>query len=666
MNLQRELARVKTYHRLQKLPLGTVTAGGWLKEQLERSKDGMGGHLDELEPEMIATPFINYSSFRELPFLTGPVDPTFAAGWSGEISGTYWTGLVQLAFTLNDSELINKATEWVNHVLQHQESDGYLGSYPQGTDRMADFNAWSSAWCYRALLSYYEATGRTEVMNAVYRGCLWFCNHWKNQKTDYVGAVIIEPMTIVYAYTGDQRLRDFCSDWLEFLEKKSVWQNKLSAYLSDELPYGSMHTVAYGENVKNPAILYSVTGDKTLLHSSENGLKKALNRIVNATGGPGSSNEFLSPPGACCEVEYCNYQTYNHAYAWLAMATGEAGWGEAIERALFNGAEGARKKDERAIAYMDTPNQILAKSTSSLYADEPDYNVYAPCYNVACCPAHSVCLIPEYIRDMIMTDKDNEVYFFCYGPVKIQTKHFEIDIDTLYPFREDIVLHIKKADNLRCFFRIPKWSTLSTAEVNGKNYNLVPEENGFAVLPEPICTGDTVKLYFRMTVRLSKLDDSAGASKFPIVVERGPLLYALPIPEKWYPYKGRPITPLPEGWSWFEVVPDVEECHDESGRLLPAIWNRAIDEQLSAEAIRVKEQAVSGYVWENPPVKIELPLYPFRYGYLLRSTKPQEVFDVPIKTNEQQEYCTLVPYGCTTLRIAYLPRVKIEDQEIGE
>jgi len=41
------------------LPLGAIQAEGWLKEQLDRLTEGMGGHLDELEPEMIGMPFIN-------------------------------------------------------------------------------------------------------------------------------------------------------------------------------------------------------------------------------------------------------------------------------------------------------------------------------------------------------------------------------------------------------------------------------------------------------------------------------------------------------------------------------------------------------------------------------------------------------------------------------
>ena len=64
MNILPEQSIAKTHNKLHRLPLGCITAAGWLKEQLQRNKEGMGGHLDELEPDMIATPFINYSAYN--------------------------------------------------------------------------------------------------------------------------------------------------------------------------------------------------------------------------------------------------------------------------------------------------------------------------------------------------------------------------------------------------------------------------------------------------------------------------------------------------------------------------------------------------------------------------------------------------------------------------
>ena len=63
---------------LEPLPLGSIVARGWLREQLSRSRDGMGGHLDELEPQMIATPYTTREIYKGWGKST--------LGWGGEVS----------------------------------------------------------------------------------------------------------------------------------------------------------------------------------------------------------------------------------------------------------------------------------------------------------------------------------------------------------------------------------------------------------------------------------------------------------------------------------------------------------------------------------------------------------------------------------------------------
>lgn len=663
MNILREKTVTKTYNKLSKLPLGAITAQGWLREQLLRNKEGMGGHLDELEPDMIANPFINYSAFKRMPFQQVDDDRTHTAGWSGEISGYYWTGLVQLAFTLQDEELIAKATRWVEGVLKHQEPDGYLGSFPEYTDRMADYNPHSANMCYRALLSFYEATGRQDVLDAVYRGLLWFCEKWKNHKTDYAGFSIIESMIVMFAYTADARLVEFCKDWLDWLEQHSTWQNKISQFLSDKLPYASMHAVAYGTGIRMPAIVYCATGEEQLLKASTNGTFKALERIVQPTGGPSSNGEFLSPKGSVNETEYCNYTTYNHTYSWMAMASGDACWGDHMERALFNGVQGARKKDERAIAYFTAPNQLRANRESCIYGDWSEYGVYAPCYYVACCPTMSVRVIPEFVRSMALTDENNDLCLLCYGPATVNAPKLSFTMDTLYPFRETVTLQITRAEDAALHLRIPEWCKAPAALVNGKETALTLHETGFAKLEAALNAGDTVALKFPMEVSISRVDDSHASAKYPIVIERGPLVYAIPFAVEWTPYAGRPITPLPEGWYWYDGnIKFGQEVTDDASVFrffYNAPWNKSIDETITPDQIRVVERENTGYVWEDPPIALEVPLYHSKYCYTFLSPKMSEAWEVPVSVEGDAAPVTMVPHGCTNLRITFLPRADV-------
>ena len=167
---------MKKYQKLERFPLGAVKAEGYMKDQLIRSKNGMGGHLYELEPGMINDPYLHRT---EVPQWSGGNQ----LGWGAEISGNYWTGFIQLAFVLGDEEMIAKATEWVDEMLKKRRADGYLGTYfEEGADIYEDYNAWGTSCVMRGLLAFYEATGRQDVFDAVYGCMLWFAETGKREK----------------------------------------------------------------------------------------------------------------------------------------------------------------------------------------------------------------------------------------------------------------------------------------------------------------------------------------------------------------------------------------------------------------------------------------------------------------------------------------------------
>ena len=84
---------MKKYNKLSRFPLGSIQPIGYLKDQMLRRKDGMCGHLHELEPEMLYHPYIDKKPVKAWAEL-------FQDGWGAEISGNYWSGYIQFAYTL--------------------------------------------------------------------------------------------------------------------------------------------------------------------------------------------------------------------------------------------------------------------------------------------------------------------------------------------------------------------------------------------------------------------------------------------------------------------------------------------------------------------------------------------------------------------------------------
>ncbi len=648
---------MKNCAKLRTYPLGAIKAAGFLKEQLERGKKGMAGNLYKLEPEMIADPFIKKTYVKA--WTDGNQE-----GWGAEISGNFWTGYIQHAFVLNDAEMIGIATDWVDAVLKRQRADGYLGTYCEpGADMFDDYNAWGTACGMRGLLAFYEATSRADVLDAVHKCMLWFTENWTgDKKTCYAGSYIIETMILTYYYTGDERLVKFSEDYLDFLTRRDFFSISYKRMLTDEFHYNSNHTAGAGTTGRMPALVYTATGKREYLDATLNFYKKIREKATQLSGGPVSVTEYFGPPASTTETEYCSFAFYNAAFYQLAAITGDPVWGDRMEEIFYNGAEGARKKDERAIAYLSAPNQIFATMNSSALFG--DMQVYAPCYPTACCPVNSVVVVPEFIRGMFLRSPEGDVYANAYGPCSLDHDGIRIDEITEYPFRSRVKFEIKSERDFVLYLKIPVWATGAHLTVNGASLDA---ERRDAYIAVPIAGGveSTVEINFDAEVKVIKVDDSDWAGKHPIAVKYGPLLYSYHIPEKWEPIAGNPMTPLPPEWTWYDVNPDFEDAvvrdsHEMLGlRKERFTWNVALDEDLGVGDFEIEEIDDGGYPWETPRIKLHTHCYKAPYLFSPYQAKTFEPMGEYQYVTERLPL-TLVPYGCTNLRITYFPKADLK------
>ncbi len=646
---------IENHAKLHRLPLGTIRPKGWLAEQLRRNIDGMGGHLDELEPAMIATPYTTRETHK-------PWGKEAQAGWGAEISGNYWTGLVYLAFGTGEPAMIAKADKWVEDVLKNRRPDGYLGTYTDEDNLFDDYNAWGNALGMNALLAYAEATGREDVFDAVYQCMLWFCENWAgDKKTRYAGITIVEPMVTCYRKTGDRRLLDFCHDYFDFLEKNDLFDISLSAMLSPELHYASQHGSACVQDMDHPALLYACTGDETYLRASINYYQKLYAKAIQAHGGVTCESEYIAPRGAVVETEYCGITYNNKSLQNLLTVTGEAHFADDIEKGVFNVAQGARKKDEKAVAYLSSPNQIQAHIRSSYVGNH--HQVYAPCVPVACCAVNSVRILPEFLAGLAMHDGAGTLYWTTYAPASLTWQGMDIALDTLYPFRDKLTFTFHgDAAPVKVTFRKPGWCDAPALTVNGQDCAFTVAD-GWLTPAVAFGDGDTVVLTLPMGVTVETVDDGDRCGKFPVTVHYGPLLYALEVPGRWDAYKGEPATPLPEGWHWYYLMtviphdPNLDIYDDGGMRKYLISWNVALDEHLDPAAVTVEPVEADGYVWEEPYVRLHVPAYKAPYSYPPYGNvtlEPQTEGGYAYTTDKLE--ITLVPYGCTNLRISYFPR----------
>src|SRR3990172_4536513 len=91
------------------LKLGSIRPLGWLQRQLRLQASGISGHLDEFWPDI-----------RDSQWFGGDRE-----AWE---RAPYWLdGVIPLAYILDDPVLISKVERCMEHVLAHQNEDGWLG-----------------------------------------------------------------------------------------------------------------------------------------------------------------------------------------------------------------------------------------------------------------------------------------------------------------------------------------------------------------------------------------------------------------------------------------------------------------------------------------------------------------------------------------------------------
>jgi hypothetical protein len=643
------------YAAMRFLAPGSIQPEGWLRKYMEKQAAQLASNLPN-----ISYPFSGgYWSGLEY------ADQDGFKWWPWEQKAYWIDGATRLAVVLQDEKLISQVRTSIDYTLTHVDADGYLGpKYLQNPT--PDDHRWPHTVVFRS----FAAIGDAQTSLAV-PSCATIVEeiqkHYRNDTASYSKPIRnvtnIEGMLWCYGHTRDSRLLAMAEKaWQENLKLggKEEHGDLVPTRVYDNTPILA-HGVTYAEIMKLPAILYIYTGKDEYLRFALALERRIFDHHMLIDGIPSTSEEFRTLTSLDAH-ETCDISDHTWSWGYMLSATGDSRWADCVERAVFNAAPGAIKNDWKAVQYFSCPNQFLATLTSNHCIEKYGNGWMAyqpnPGEDTACCGGNVHRIFPNYVLRMWTKTNDGGLAAALYGPSRVNAtvgtegRQIEIVQTTNYPFDEDIYFKINASASVtfRLLLRVPGWCSEPRLKVNGEAQSVTQNDKGFLVLLRRFNPGDEVTLTLPMKVAVSHWPEDG------IGIERGPLVYSLPIKEDWKSFvKPRYSTDEFPGW---EATPAGE-------------WNYGIelDPAKAMSEIEVEKRlptmSQADDPWANPPIALTAPARKIEGWELLTNPdNPSQKFTPCLpelrvsKVSETLERVTLVPYGSTQLRVTIFPELR--------
>lgn len=634
------------------LPLGSIKARGWLQEMLERQRKGATSQMDVLYPEVMG---------KRNGWLGGDGDQ-----WE---RGPYWVdGLLPLAYLLEDDELKAKVQPWIEWTLASQQKNGFFGpdrdyGPEPGLQRTNSKDWWPRMVVLKILQQYYSATGDERVIAFMTQ---YFRYQWNTLPTvplgnwtfwaEYRACDNLQAVYWLYNITGDA----FLLDLGKLLHRQGYDYLDMFLYRDDLTRINTIHCVNLAQGIKEPVIYYQQETDERYLQA----VKKAFKDIRQFHGQPQGmygGDEALHGNNPTQGSELCSAVELMYSLEKMLEITADVQFADHLEKIAFNALPTQITDDFMARQYFQQPNQVMItrhKRNFDIDHGETDL-VYGLLSGYPCCSSNMHQGWPKFTQNLWYATADKGMAALVYSPSVVRAKvadgqTVEIREETFYPMddRINFSFHLlenkKKGVTFPLHLRIPAWCREARIEISGKLLKTAGG-NRIEVITRHWKEEDQLTLVLPMQVTTDTWYENS------IAVERGPLVYALKIGEKWEKKK---VEEHQEkfGKFYYEVYPTTD-------------WNYGLIDFNPAETEKVfrveidpeKQKLVFPWKLENAAIEIKVKARKIPQWQLYNETAgPQpysRMYSVYPDALPDTEI-TLIPYGCTTLRITEFPIIR--------
>lgn len=625
------------------LPLGAIKPKGWLLTQLETMKTGMAGKLDELYPTVLGS----------------------RNGWLGGDGdvwerGPYWLdGLVPLAYILDDKALQAKAQKWIEWSLNNQMADGYFGPVPPekeptpepGLQRNRARDWWPKMVMLKVLQQYYSATQDKRVINLMLKYAryqlktlpttpLGHYSWWGSQR----GGDNLLVVHWLYNLTGET----FLLDLAKLIHQQSFdWTN---TFLHTDQLHGEyqFHGVNLAQGIKEPVIFYQQDHNLKYVDAVKRAFQNIRDYQEQAQGMYGA-DELTRKNDPVQGSELCSATELMYSLENMMAITGDVGMMDHLEKIAYNALPTQIDDEYMNRQYYQLANQVMITRHNRNFVTA--YDGTDICFGLLtgfpCCTTNMHQGWPKFVQSLWFATEDKGLAALVFGASEVTAKvadgtEVRFLEETSYPFSDKIrfVYKTKKGVLFPLHLRIPSWCDQASITVNGEAW-MNAKGGQMANINRKWKDGDVVELTLPMRITTSRWFNNS------VAVDRGPLVYALKVEEDWKEVKGT------DRYGSYKVVRP------------QSAWNYGLAESvlknIDSAFVVSEKKSVASYPWNlaNAPVEIKTKGKIIPEWKLYNETAgPLPYSKIEYLKKEPEVEITLVPYGCTTLRISQFPVVQ--------
>ena len=429
--------------------------------------------------------------------------------WDGEHVGK-WLHAATLAWVnTGDAALRAKLDTTAAELCKCQLADGYLGTYLD-KDRWTAWDIWAHKYNLIGLITYMRYTGNTAPLATCQRMGDLLCKTFGDgpgQRDiipcgEHMGMAptsVLEPMVLLYRFTGEPRYLAFCNYILHAWEQPNgphIVSRLLELKRVDKV--GNAKAYEMLSCLNGVLELYRTTGDAQLLTACQNAWNDIVDNRLYITGAASYREHFhddFDMPNVNNVGETCVTVTWLQFNAQLLRLTGQACYAEQLEHVTLNQLLGAQKPDGTAWGY---------------YVQMEGKKPYSATLDGHCCLSsgpRGVALLPTFA---ISTDADGLVI----NLLEAGTAHLKlrdgtpvtVKIETQYP--ADGRIHIAIEPALPKAFAVKIHIPLETRETNFSARIPFPREmlngsDGYSTLRGTWTPDSKIDVALKLTPRLA-------------------------------------------------------------------------------------------------------------------------------------------------------------------